>query len=117
MDAMQILKVLADDTRLRMLKLLQTRTLCVCELQGALKLNQSNASRHLSRMKEANLVCQEKNGQWIYYGLNQAVLTAFPFIGEILAQALIDDLVLAEAEKIVQEYQVEGNPCTRSGNS
>ena len=65
MDTLRILKVLADETRLRILKLIREEGLCVCEIQGALDLNQSNTSRHLARLHDAGLVLQSKNGQWI----------------------------------------------------
>ncbi len=110
---MRIIKALADENRLRMLKLLQQRGLCVCELQGALGLNQSNASRHLSRLKDVGLVTQTKDGQWIYYAISEAKLAEYPFVKEILEQALREDSILIEAMQVVRRYEVEGNPCAR----
>ena len=96
------------------MQLLRQGELCVCEIQGALELNQSNTSRHLSRLKEADLVCQEKKGQWIYYALNQATMTSCPFVTAILAQSDGEDAVLMKARAILNGYQLEGNPCSQA---
>ena len=51
MDWNETLKALADPNRLRVLNLLGDRTLCVCDLEEVLGLNQSNLSRHLAKLK------------------------------------------------------------------
>ncbi|MCS7224191.1 MAG: metalloregulator ArsR/SmtB family transcription factor [Armatimonadetes bacterium] len=61
------LKAVADETRLRILKLLMDGEFCVCELMDALEVNQSNLSRHLSVLKNAGLVTDRKDGLWVYY--------------------------------------------------
>ena len=71
-DAAQFFKVLADETRLKMLWLLfNHRELCVCDITAALEITQSKASRHLSTLKHANLITQRKEGLWSYYALSQ----------------------------------------------
>jgi DNA-binding transcriptional ArsR family regulator len=67
MDLAETLKALADPNRLRILHLLGTRTLCVCDLEEVLGLQQSNLSRHLAKLKQAGLVSATKKGQFIYY--------------------------------------------------
>jgi len=61
------LKALADPNRLRILNLLGEGTLCVCDLEDVLRLNQSNLSRHLARLKQVGLVTVEKRGLFAYY--------------------------------------------------
>lgn len=69
-DAAQFFKVLADETRLKMLWLLfNHRELCVCDIMAALEITQSKASRHLSTLRHANLVSDRKEGLWSYYAL------------------------------------------------
>ncbi len=62
MDISEVLKALADPNRLRILNLLHERTLCVCDLESILKLNQSNLSRHLATLRHAGIVTVGKKG-------------------------------------------------------
>jgi len=52
-----------------MLKLLEGRELCVCELTGILGLSQATVSGHLSILKNAGLVGDKRNGRRVYYSL------------------------------------------------
>jgi ArsR family transcriptional regulator len=70
-QADQFFKILADLTRLRALALLsQEGELCVCELTHALGEIQPKISRHLALLREAGVVLDRRQGQWIYYRLN-----------------------------------------------
>lgn len=65
-----IFKLLADETRLRMLLLIQEeQELCVCELVTALSLSQPKISRHLAVLRNAGLLMDRRQGQWVYYRL------------------------------------------------
>jgi len=64
-------KAIADPTRARMLKLLEARELCVCEIMDIMGLGQSTASKHLGVLKTAGLVESRKNGTWTYYRLSE----------------------------------------------
>jgi len=68
----RIFKALADETRLRILYLLQRRELCVCEIVKILDISQSKASRHLNYLKNAGLVEDRREGVWIYYSLDRS---------------------------------------------
>jgi ArsR family transcriptional regulator len=69
-DDAQFFKILADETRLKMLWLFFNHDeLCVCDIMATLKITQSKASRHLSTMKKAGLVEGRKEGLWSYYML------------------------------------------------
>jgi ArsR family transcriptional regulator len=61
------MKALADANRVRMLKLLQHRSLCVCELQALLGLAQPTVSKNLKILEEAGLVISSKDGLWVNY--------------------------------------------------
>jgi ArsR family transcriptional regulator len=67
MDISDVLKALADTNRLRILNLLHEQTLCVCDLEDILKLNQSNLSRHLATLRHAGIVASEKKALFTYY--------------------------------------------------
>ena len=64
-----LLKVLADENRLRILLLLQGGEACVCHLTDALGLGQPNVSQHLAVLKHAGLVSGERRGSWMWYRL------------------------------------------------
>jgi ArsR family transcriptional regulator len=65
----KLFKALSDETRLRILKMLEARPLCVCEIQFVLKGSQPNVSHHLKTLSEASLVDSKKDGLWIDYRL------------------------------------------------
>ena len=67
---MKIFKALGDKSRLRIVKMLQQRALCVCEITEILKLAPSTVSQHLSLLREAGLILDRKDGKWVEYHLN-----------------------------------------------
>ena len=65
-----LFKSLADETRLRLLLLLQDQTeLCVCDLLNALNMPQSTVSRHLAYLKKGGWLQDRRGGIWMYYSL------------------------------------------------
>ncbi|MFQ6064945.1 MAG: ArsR/SmtB family transcription factor [Candidatus Bathyarchaeia archaeon] len=62
-------KALADETRLRIIKLLEVREMCVCEVMVALGLTQPTASHHLGLLENAGLVKDRKEGKWVFYSV------------------------------------------------
>ncbi len=62
-------KALADATRLRIVKLLEVREMCVCEVMVALGLTQPTASHHLGLLENAGLVKSRKEGKWVFYSI------------------------------------------------
>jgi ArsR family transcriptional regulator len=74
-----LFKALADATRLRILALLLTGEVCVCDIHESLKIPQPKASRHLASFRQAGLVDTRRDGLWIHYRLAKLadpVLTA-----------------------------------------
>lgn len=79
-----LFKALSDENRLRILNLLFCKEMCVCELEGILSMTQSNVSRHLIKLKNADIVVSKKSSQWAYYELSNE------FVNE--NRLLIEDL-------------------------
>lgn len=79
----RLLKALANETRLKMLKLLSVREMCVCELTVALDLTQPTASHHLNILQNVEFVKDRKEGKWVFYSLAEPELTRnlFAFLG------------------------------------
>ena len=88
MELVDIIKALAHENRLRILNLLNKQALCVCELRNIININQSNASRHLIKLKNAGLVNYKKEAQWVYYQLNQKKIKNYKFINKLLNEEL-----------------------------
>jgi ArsR family transcriptional regulator len=65
----KILKALADAIRLRILSLLSSREMCVCEVMVALDLTQPTASHHLRILENVGLVKDRKEGKWVFYSI------------------------------------------------
>lgn len=66
----KVMKALSDPNRVKMVKMLQTRPLCVCEIKEALGIAQSTASKHLKILEDAELVRSFKDGLWVNYSLS-----------------------------------------------
>ena len=66
----RIFKALSDPNRLRILKMLQTKSLCVCEITDVLKLATSTVSKHLSILKSTGFIIETKDGKWVNYLIN-----------------------------------------------
>jgi ArsR family transcriptional regulator len=79
----KIMKALSDPTRLKIVKMLQHKTLCVCEMQAALGHSQPNVSKHLKILQEAGLVESRKDGLWVNYALVPAE-KAGPYVATLL---------------------------------
>ncbi len=62
-------KALADETRVKILRLLEVREMCVCEIMVALDLTQPTASHHLGLLKNAGIIADRKEGKWVFYSL------------------------------------------------
>lgn len=70
----QWFRALGDETRLRILERLSEGEQCVCDLTDALEAGQSLMSHHLKTLKEAGLLRDRRQGRWIYYSLDPAVI-------------------------------------------
>ncbi|MGC9194830.1 MAG: ArsR/SmtB family transcription factor [Syntrophobacteraceae bacterium] len=66
---MKAMKALSDPNRVKILKLLQQRSLCVCELQALLGIAQPTVSNHLKVLEDAGFVDSCKSGLWVDYSL------------------------------------------------
>ena len=72
-----ILKAFAEDTRLRILRLVSSQEFAVTELVAILGVRQSRVSRHLAVLRNAGLVRDRREGNWIYYRLSAGDLPPF----------------------------------------
>jgi ArsR family transcriptional regulator len=68
-EFIRVMKALSDPTRVKILKILERRLMCVCELQTATGAAQSTTSKHLKILEDAGLVDSHKDGLWVNYTL------------------------------------------------
>lgn len=98
----KLFKALSDPNRLRILKMLQARKLCVCEITDVLDLATSTVSEHLSVLKRAGFIVEEKDGKWVNYMLN--VNSSDPTVVSLLSMLPFwinnDTLINSDVEKI-----------------
>lgn len=64
-----LLKLVGEESRLKILCILRQGQHCVCEIEEHANLSQSLISHHLKDLKEAGIIQDEKRGQWAYYSL------------------------------------------------
>jgi ArsR family transcriptional regulator len=64
---LKVMKALSDPSRIKIMKMLQQKMMCVCEIQVALKIAQSTTSKHLQILEDAGLITSEKDGLWVNY--------------------------------------------------
>lgn len=81
-----IFRALSDRTRLRILNLLRTDELCVCDIVTVLDVPQPTASRHLAYLRKSGLVLARKEGLWHYYRLSPASTSFHKKLLECLAE-------------------------------
>ncbi len=71
MKQIETFQMLADETRLRAMALMQAQgELCVCELVAALDLPQPKISRHMTALRNAGLLTSRRDAQWVFYALD-----------------------------------------------
>jgi len=66
-----IYKLISDETRLRMMLLLYQENLCVCQLAGILNVPQPRISKYLSKLRDLDLVYDQRKSKFVYYTLKK----------------------------------------------
>lgn len=68
-----VAKAISDESRARILMMLSTGELCVCQVIEVLGLAPSTVSKHLSILRQAGLIEARKEGRWIYYRISNKI--------------------------------------------
>lgn len=90
----ELFRTLAEKNRVRILRLLMAvEEACVCELVDALSLPQYTVSRHLSALKQANIVTERRKGTWKYYSVQSDSQSVTGKLLEILRTGLKENLL------------------------
>jgi ArsR family transcriptional regulator len=127
-QAAALFRLLGDDARLRVLRLLDAERLNVSELTGILGIAQSGVSRHLGLLKDAGLVEEDRDGGFSYYRINQALREGENGFGPVwpllethfsalaaTAAGRADDARLAEVRRVRKEnFDAHAGPDTKA---
>lgn len=81
-EFVKVAKALSDPNRVKIIKMLQHKTMCVCEMQAALGIAQPTVSKHLKILEEAGFVTYEKDGLWVNYRLSDG--SSSPYVASLL---------------------------------
>lgn len=115
----KILAALAETNRLRILMMLKTRPLAVCEIREILGLSFSTVSKHLSILREAGLIDFEKDGKWVNYRFNQELPeVAREWLALLLEQISSDPQIQSDLDKIfvVDKFKICQKPDSEIDN-
>ncbi|HKL41381.1 MAG TPA: metalloregulator ArsR/SmtB family transcription factor [Clostridia bacterium] len=70
MKKLKVFKALSNDSRLKIINLLDHDHLCACKILEKIDLSQSTISHHMKILEDAELVTSKKDGKWRYYSIN-----------------------------------------------
>ncbi|MDQ0175046.1 ArsR/SmtB family transcription factor [Bacillus chungangensis] len=67
----RFLKAVGEETRLKIISYLTFDSFCVCELVELLQMSQPSVSQHLRKLKQAEIILEDRRGKWVFYSLNK----------------------------------------------
>jgi len=111
-ELLNILKALSEETRLRILKLLEGGELCVCDIMAALDMIQPKVSFHLGVLKEAGLIKDRKEGRWVHYRIEESDLFRRFLILSVLERVHED--AVAHDTKRLHEFLQNKKSCVKT---
>lgn len=111
MEITEALKALSDENRLRIMNLLHDNTLCACDLEEVLEINQSNLSRHLSKLKQSGLISAKKKALFTYYSRQPLPEPYGPILEQLCATASIDSIWQKDRERLAAFLSDPDRPC------
>jgi ArsR family transcriptional regulator len=110
-NVVEIFKVLGDETRIRIIHLLERQDCCVGEIETILGISQSNASRHLNRLKQVQVITFNKEAQWVYYRLNQQFIKENELLYQYLKGRFKDLPECKNDLRRLEKYRNSGLTC------
>ena len=99
-DLAEFLKALSDETRLRIMALLYQKEMCVCEICEVMGESQPKISRHLAKLRDVNLVRDERQSQWVFYMANWQSKLASEIMEAIIENIDESPVLKADSKKL-----------------
>lgn len=106
-EVVDLFKALSEDSRLRILTILMEREMCVCEIELCLNMTQSNASRHLTILRNCGILHYYKKAQWAYYGISESFKEEHKDLWEYLKSRIVE----------LPTYQIDKELCDKYKNT
>ena len=112
-ELLRAFRALSDETRLRMLKLLMQRELCVCEIMQAMDISQTRASRNLGILEDAGILRSWREGLWVHYALDEAWVegTGRHLLALLHDSAAGDAVLLRDVERLERTVRLGARSC------
>ena len=101
-EYVNVFKALSDPNRIRIMKMLSERELCMCEVREMLDLSNSTVSKHLTILRDAGLLVDTKDGKWVNFRLNDKSEQRFirSILGLIKNSFDDDEAIQADAKRL-----------------
>lgn len=106
----ELLKAVAEPTRLRILNLLRQGSICVCDLQAVLGIPQPTVSRHLAALRHAGLVVDARQGPRVLYSLAPAATPQLAAVRQLLVKGCAGEETL-RSDLVRFQEAVEKGKC------
>lgn len=106
-EALKIFKALSDKTRLRILKILEIKEMCVCEIRTVIGFSMPTISNHLKILSEANLVISEKKDKFVNYKLNANFKSKIYTVIFDLLKEISDETIESDKQKTLKANRFE----------
>lgn len=100
-NAITIFKLLSDETRLRIIMLIANDSLCVCQINGILEVSQPKVSKGLAKLRDMDLVEDERIDKFVYYKLKDHPLLTT--IIEALKVDYLTDILEKDQKRLVDK--------------
>jgi len=107
-DFINVMKAVSDPNRVKILKMLQNKSMCVCEMQEALQIAQPSVSKQLKLLENCGLITSRKDGLWVNYYLTDG--SSSPYAAVVLGKLkhwLDDDPEISELLRRLPEIRRE----------
>lgn len=114
MKVSKILRLLSDETRLRILMILTKKELCVCQIMAVLGISQPLVSRNLALLDSAGLLSERRDGKLVFYSIRKDLPSFVARLIRLLAEELKDNetmMIDIETLKDCYEYQKKIGKC------
>lgn len=112
---LNVFKIMSDETRLRIIILLAQEELCVCQLSGILEVSQPKVSKNLSKLRDMNLVIDERKEKFVLYKLKTENVVLTRTVKNIIdsldeyPQLILDKKRLSDKEKYLNQCSFSGS--------
>ena len=98
----KLFRIFSDETKQRMLLLLDRQELCVSQIKGILGISQSLASRDLAQMHDAGIITERRAGKLLFYRINEGLERPAAVLMGLLKEQAIDDKIVKNDYEVLQ---------------